>query len=90
MVLAVIATFLLNRTRYGRYVFAVGGNERAARLSGIPVRWIKISVYGLSGLCAGIAGIVEDGAQQLGERVSHRSGRRTARRGRRRARRHRS
>ena len=66
VVLAVLATFLLNRTRYGRYVFAVGGNERAARLSGIPVRWIKISVYGLSGLCAGVAGIVHAGQFSFG------------------------
>ncbi len=64
--LALLATFLLNQTRYGRYVFAVGGNERAARLSGIPVRWIKISVYGLSGLCAGIAGIVHAGQFSFG------------------------
>jgi ribose transport system permease protein len=61
LVLAVIATFVLNSTRYGRYVFAVGGNERAARLSGIPVGWMKVSVYGLSGLCAAIAGIVHAG-----------------------------
>ena len=66
VVLAVVATFLLNRTRYGRYVFAVGGNERAARLSGIPVQWIKVSVYGLSGLCAGIAGIVHAGQFSFG------------------------
>ena len=66
LVLAGFATFLLNRTRYGRYVFAVGGNERAARLSGIPVQWIKISVYGLSGLCAGIAGIVHAGQFSFG------------------------
>ncbi len=66
LVLAAFATFLLNRTRYGRYVFAVGGNERAARLSGIPVQWSKISVYGLSGLCAGIAGIVHAGQFSFG------------------------
>jgi ribose transport system permease protein len=66
IVLAMLATYLLNQTRYGRYVFAVGGNERAARLSGIPVRWIKISVYGLSGLCSGIAGIVHAGQFSFG------------------------
>jgi ribose transport system permease protein len=66
IVLAVFATFLLDQTRYGRYVFAVGGNERAARLSGIPVRWVKISVYGLSGFCAGIAGIVHAGQFSFG------------------------
>ncbi len=66
IVLAVLATFLLNRTRYGRYVFAIGGNERAARLSGIPVRSIRISVYALSGFCAGIAGIVHAGQFSFG------------------------
>jgi ribose transport system permease protein len=66
VVLAIIATFMLNNTRYGRYVFAVGGNERAARLSGIPVGWMKISVYGLSGLCAAIAGIVHAGQFSFG------------------------
>jgi ribose transport system permease protein len=66
LVLAVVATFLLNSTRYGRYVFAVGGNERAARLSGIPVEWVKISVYALSGLCAGVAGIVHAGQFSFG------------------------
>ena len=66
LVLAALATFLLDQTRYGRYVFAVGGNERAARLSGIPVRWVKISVYGLSGLCSGIAGIVHAGQFSFG------------------------
>ncbi len=66
LVLAVIATFFLNHTRYGRYVFAVGGNERAARLSGIPVEWIKISVYGITGLCSGVAGIVHAGQFAFG------------------------
>ncbi|WP_428375687.1 ABC transporter permease [Lichenicoccus sp.] len=66
VILAILAAFLLNRTRYGRYVFAVGGNERAARLSGIPVQWVRISVYGLSGLCAGVAGIVHAGQFSFG------------------------
>lgn len=66
LVLAVVATFFLNHTRYGRYVFAVGGNERAARLSGIPVEWIKISVYGITGLCSGVAGIVHAGQFAFG------------------------
>jgi ribose transport system permease protein len=44
VVFAAVATIVLNTTRFGRYVFAVGGNERAARLSGVPVSAIKISV----------------------------------------------
>jgi ribose transport system permease protein len=49
---------LLNRTRYGRYVVAVGGNREAARIAGVPVRKIVFSVYALSGLLAGIATVL--------------------------------
>jgi ribose transport system permease protein len=49
---------LLNRTRYGRYVVAVGGNREAARIAGVPVRRIVFSVYALSGLLAGIATVL--------------------------------
>ncbi len=66
VVLAVIATFVLNNTRYGRYVFAVGGNEKAARLSGIPVEWVKISVYAITGLVSAVAGIVHAGQFSFG------------------------
>ena len=66
LVLAVVAAFLLNNTRYGRYVVAVGGNEKAARLSGIPVSTIKISVYALTGFVAAIAGIVHAGQFSFG------------------------
>ncbi|HEY7410350.1 MAG TPA: ABC transporter permease [Vicinamibacteria bacterium] len=50
-----IAHFALARTRFGRYVYAIGGNEEAARLSGVPVRFHKAMVYGLSGLMSGLA-----------------------------------
>ena len=66
LLLAAVATFVLNNTRYGRYVFAVGGNEKAARLSGIPVEWIKISVYAITGLMAAVAGIVHAGQFSFG------------------------
>jgi ribose transport system permease protein len=49
---------LLNRTRYGRYVVAVGGNREAARIAGVPVRKVIFSVYALSGLMAGIATVL--------------------------------
>jgi ribose transport system permease protein len=49
---------LLNRTRYGRYVVAVGGNREAARIAGVPVRRIIFSVYVLSGLMAGVAAVL--------------------------------
>jgi ribose transport system permease protein len=49
---------LTRKTRFGRYVYAVGGNERAAHLSGLPVARIKISVYTLAGLLAAVAGLI--------------------------------
>jgi ribose transport system permease protein len=49
---------LLNRTRYGRYVVAVGGNREAARIAGVPVRKVVFSVYTLCGLLAGIATVL--------------------------------
>lgn len=60
MVLAVGAGFFVMReTSFGRYVVAVGGNEAAARLSGVRVHRTKILVYAASGLCAGLAGLIE-------------------------------
>ncbi|RDU22558.1 ABC transporter permease [Anaerosacchariphilus polymeriproducens] len=53
-----IGSFILNKTYFGRYFYAVGGNEEAAKLSGIHVKRVKYLVYTLSGLFAGIAGVV--------------------------------
>lgn len=50
--------FLLNRTVFGRQVYAIGGNAEAARLSGIPVRRVVMLTYVISGLCAGIGGLI--------------------------------
>jgi ribose transport system permease protein len=61
IVLALITAFVLRFTRFGRYVFAIGGNEHAATLAGIPVRAVKIGVYVISALSAAVAGIVETG-----------------------------
>jgi len=52
---------LLHHTSSGRWVFAIGGNERAAGLSGVPVTRIKIGVYVISGLSAAVAGILLGG-----------------------------
>ncbi|ENJ1743003.1 ABC transporter permease [Vibrio parahaemolyticus] len=52
------AWILLNKTLFGRYVFAVGGNEKSARTSGIDVDKIKIAVYTLCGVLAAIAGLI--------------------------------
>jgi erythritol transport system permease protein len=57
-VVAVICHLALTRTAFGRWLYASGGNERAAELSGVPVKSVKISVYVLSGVCAAIAGLV--------------------------------
>ena len=58
VLVAIIASIVLNRTRYGRWLYASGGNERAAELSGVPVRQVKIRAYVISGVCAAIAGVV--------------------------------
>ena len=52
------AAWALRRTVFGRCVLAVGGNERASELAGLPVRRTKLAVYAISGLCAGLAGLV--------------------------------
>lgn len=58
VVLAIIGSILLNKTSFGRWLYASGGNERAAELSGIPIKNVKISVYVISGICAAFAGVV--------------------------------
>ncbi|MCB5411404.1 ABC transporter permease [Pseudogemmobacter faecipullorum] len=55
---AIIAWLVLSRTAFGRWLYASGGNERAAELSGVPVKAVKVTVYALSGLMAAIAGLV--------------------------------
>jgi ribose transport system permease protein len=59
--LALLTGFVLRWTRFGRHVFAIGGNEHAATLTGVPVRPIKVAVYVISAMSAGIAGIVQTG-----------------------------
>jgi ribose/xylose/arabinose/galactoside ABC-type transport system permease subunit len=57
-VVLLIAHIVLSRMKFGRYVYAIGGNEEAARISGIPVARVKISVYVISAFVSAIAGIV--------------------------------
>lgn len=60
MALVVLAAiFVMRAMSFGRYVVAVGGNEAAARLAGVRVHRTKIAVYALSGLLAGLAGLIE-------------------------------
>lgn len=56
--LALVGTVLLTKTPFGRWLYASGGNERAAELSGIPVKKVKVTVYVISGVCAAIAGLI--------------------------------
>ncbi len=58
LAVAIAAHIMLNNTRFGRHIYAVGGNEQAARISGLNVGRIKIGVYTIAGLLAGLAGLV--------------------------------
>jgi ribose/xylose/arabinose/galactoside ABC-type transport system permease subunit len=58
VLLAVIGTIVLTRTRFGREVYAVGGNEEAARAAGVNIKRVQLMVYVIAGLCVGIASIV--------------------------------
>jgi len=53
-----IVAFLMHRTLFGRYVYAIGSNPEAARLSGLPVRGIRLSTFVLSGFLSGVAGLL--------------------------------
>ena len=57
-VLVAIFVVVTRRTRFGRHLYAVGGNERAARLTGLHVNRIKVAVYTLAGALAGVAGLI--------------------------------
>ena len=51
-------TFLMTRTRFGRYVFAIGGNPEAAELAGINTRWMTVKIFALMGMLAGLSAVV--------------------------------
>ncbi len=63
VVVYVVAHIFMSYTRLGRYIYAVGGNEQAARLSGVPVKSVLVFVYVVSGLAAGLGGCIQ--ASQL-------------------------
>ncbi|MET4638428.1 ABC transporter permease [Mycetocola sp. 2940] len=72
VVFALVAAFVLTRMPFGRWVYATGGNERAAELSGVPVQRVKLRVYMISGFCAATTGLIisselTSAAPQLGE-----------------------
>lgn len=56
LTVTILAQILLTRTKFGRHIYAVGGNPTAARLSGVNVNWVLIAVFTISGLLAGLAG----------------------------------
>ena len=57
----------MSHTRFGRYIYAVGGNEEAARLSGVPVKTVLVFVYMIAGITAGFGGCIQ--ASQLNSGV---------------------
>ena len=58
LVIVAVAAWAMRSTAFGRYVLATGGNESAARLAGVPVNRVKMAVYVISGLLAGVAGLI--------------------------------
>jgi len=67
VICAVIVWVVLARHRWGRQLYAIGGNEEAARLSGVPVRMTKLLAYAASGLLAGVAGMCQAAQEQQGD-----------------------
>lgn len=58
LLVVIVAAWVLGYTRFGRTVYAVGGNEQSARLMGLPVARTRVLVYVISGACAGVAGLL--------------------------------
>jgi ribose/xylose/arabinose/galactoside ABC-type transport system permease subunit len=67
IVLALLVTLVLSYTRFGLHTFAVGANEQAARLCGVPVETTKLAIYTLSGLFAGVAGLMQFARLTVGD-----------------------
>lgn len=61
VVLAIVTALALRWTKWGRHLYAIGGNEKAAVLTGVPVKTMKISVYVFAAFCAGLAGVLQTG-----------------------------
>jgi ribose transport system permease protein len=58
IIVAVVAALVLNRTPVGRYLYAIGGSQRSAAETGLPINRIRLMAFGVSGLCAAIAGLI--------------------------------
>jgi ribose transport system permease protein len=57
-VVAVVTAFVLRRTVFGRYIYAIGSNPESARLAGVPVKRVLVAVYAIAGLLAGVGGVL--------------------------------
>lgn len=58
VILVLVFTILLNKTKFGTYIYAIGGNRESARLSGVPIKLVEVAVFTISGILAAFAGIV--------------------------------
>lgn len=67
LAVAIIAGIVLSKTKFGNYIYAVGGNEEAAKLSGVNVDMAKIKAYAVTGACAAIAGMIQLASLGTGE-----------------------
>lgn len=70
LLVAAIGIFILNFTKYGRHVYAIGGNELAAKVSGLNTSAIKIGVYSIAGVAAGLSGVVLSSRVMTGSPVA--------------------
>lgn len=70
ILVAFVGHVILAYTRLGRYLYAVGGNYEAARLSGVPVKWVLVAAFILCGLCTGVAAVVEASRVTIGSPMS--------------------
>lgn len=70
IVFVLVAFVILRYSKYGRWIYALGGNEEAARLSGLNTNFLTMSVYGISGFCAGIAGFLLTARLNSAEQVA--------------------
>ena len=58
IILIIVISFLLGKTKFGTYIYAIGGNREAARLSGVPIKKVEIAVFTISGVLSAFAGLV--------------------------------
>jgi len=65
--LAIVVALMLRYTRFGRHLFAIGSNERTARLCGVRINWRKVEVYTIGAALAGLAGVMEFSKLSVGD-----------------------